>query len=217
MSLYPMFIKLEGRRCVVIGGGNVATRKVLSLLKCGGKVLVVSPELCPELEKRVEAGDIAVERRPFERDDLKGAAVAIAATSRRDVNEAVSAAGRDFGVPVNVVDVPDLCDFYVPAMVERGDLQLAISTGGSFPALAKRLRILLEGQFGPEYGEYVGLLMRYRQEIKARVNDSHKRAKAEEAFLELPLLELLAGGRRDEAENALRECMARLFEESHQP
>ena len=205
-----MFLKLDGRRCVVVGGGNIATRKVLSLLKCGASVLLVSPEFCPELEKRAAAGEIAVERRPFERGDLEGATVAIAATSRRDVNEAVAAAGRDFGVPVNVVDVPDLCDFYVPAMVERGDLQIAISTGGAFPALAKRLRILLEEQFGPEYGEYVGLLMRYRQEIKARVSDSHKRAKAEEAFLELPLLELLESGRRDEAENALRECVSRI-------
>lgn len=209
MPLYPLFLKLEGRRCVVIGGGKVATRKVQSLIECGARVLVVSPELCPELEKRASAGEIDVVRRGFEPDDIRGAVVAIAATSLRSVNETVVEAGRAIGVLVNVVDVPGLCDFYVPSSFERGDLQIAVSTGGAFPALAKKLRIALEAQFGPEYQAYLELLTRFREQVKARIADSHRRAEAENAFLELPVFDLLAEGKREEAESALGQCLSR--------
>ena len=207
--LYPMSLKLEGRRCVVIGGGQVAARKVGALLECGAVVTVVSPALCPALETRASAGSIAIARRPFEPGDLDGAVVAIAATDDSGVNKAVLAAGRESGVLVNVVDVPDLCDFYVPAQIRRGDLAVTISTGGACPALSKRLRERVESLFGPEYAPYLELLARFRRELKTRIPEQKQRAKAEEAFLDTPALSLLAEGKQEEAERVLSECLAR--------
>jgi len=211
MRLYSLCLKLEGRRCLVIGGGNVAKRKVASLKECGADVLVVSPELCPELADRAARGEIQALQRAFQPEDLEGAALAIAATDNPAVNQAVAAAGKDAGVLVNVVDVPDLCDFYVPASVRRGDLEIAVSTTGAFPALAKRLRIELEGQFGPEYEAYLELLARFRRELKARIPDAAIRNRAEEAFLDSPALSLLAQHKVHEAEQVLAECAARFM------
>jgi len=210
MPLYPLFLKLDGRRCLVVGGGTVAARKVASLLECGAIVEVVSPALCADLEQRAEAGDIAVTQRPFVAEDLDGATLAVAATSLREVNEAVAASARDRGIFVNVVDVPDLCDFYVPAHFARSDLQVAVCTGAAYPVLSKRLRIALEEQFGPEYAEYMAFLARFRQEVKARVADSHERARIETAFLDAPVLGLLSEGNRDEAERVLAEWISQL-------
>lgn len=211
MPLYPLFLKLDGRRCVVVGGGTIAARKVRALLECGARVAVVSLELHTKLEEYAEANEIEIVRRAFEPGDLEGAAVAIAATNNRKVNEAVAKASRERGVLVNVVDVPDLCDFYVPSRVDRGDLQIAIGTGGAFPALAKRLRLALEKQFGPEFAAYVELLGRYRQEAKTRIVDPRQRTKAEEAFLDSPAFALVAEGKHEEAEKALEACLTRLW------
>lgn len=207
MRLYPIALKLEGRTAVVVGGGSVAARKVGSLLECGARVTVVSPELCPELEERAAAGSIVVHRRGFEAADLDEAMVAIAATNITAVNEAVLAAGRARRALVNVVDVPDLCDFYVPASVKRGDLEIAINTGGSCPALSKKIRQQLDPLFGPEYGPYLELLSVMRRELRLRIPDQKTRAKAEEAFLETEARTLLAAGRAAEAESVLRACI----------
>jgi precorrin-2 dehydrogenase/sirohydrochlorin ferrochelatase len=206
MHLYSLCLKLQGARCVVIGGGNVARRKAASLLECGAQVTVISPELCRELEDRVESGEIKAVRREFEPEDLRGARLAIAATNNRAVNETVSEAARRMGVLLNVVDVPELCDFYVPASVRRGRLEIAVSTTGAFPALAKKLRIELESRFGREYGPYLELLEQLREEIKARVSDAAERNRAEEALLEAPVLEALAQGKLEKARGLLREA-----------
>jgi precorrin-2 dehydrogenase/sirohydrochlorin ferrochelatase len=207
MRLYPIALKLSERQAVVVGGGTIAARKVGSLLECGAKVTVVSPELCPELEERAVAGEITVLRRCFEGADLDSAMVAIAATNLTAVNEAVLEAGRARRVLVNVVDVPDLCDFYVPASIKRGDLEITINTGGSCPALSKKLRQQLEPLFGPEYGPYLELLSIMRRELRQRIPDQKMRAKAEEAFLATAALALVAEGRSEDAEAVLRACI----------
>jgi precorrin-2 dehydrogenase/sirohydrochlorin ferrochelatase len=202
-------LKLDDRRCVVVGGGGVAARKVASLLECGARVVVISPELCAALEERVAAGEIEVARRPFEPEDVKGAVLAIASTDDTGVNEAVVAAAHRYGALVNVVDVPELCDFYVPASLRRGDLEITVSTSAACPALSKRLRIGLETQFGPEYAPFLRLLARLRRELKMRLPNQKDRAKAEEALLDTPALALLAEGKTEEAEKVLYECLAR--------
>lgn len=209
MRLYPLYLKIEGRRCVVVGGGAVARRKVASLLECGAEVIVVSPVLCVELEERAERGDIVVLRRVFESGDLTGAVLAIAATDDEPVNKAVLAAGRAAGVWVNVVDVPDLCDFYVPASIRRGPVEIAIGTSGECPALAKRLRIELEKAVGPEYEPYARLCARLRAELRTRVPEAGDRLRAEQEFLDSRALALLAEGRTDEAERVLEACLQR--------
>ncbi|MCX5769759.1 MAG: bifunctional precorrin-2 dehydrogenase/sirohydrochlorin ferrochelatase [Candidatus Hydrogenedentes bacterium] len=207
MPLYPLALKLSGRRCVVVGGGAVAERKVASLLECGADVVVVAPDATDQIRAWSGSGRIKFLERPFEPSDVAGALIVIAATDDSRVNSAVADAARASGALVNVVDVPELCDFYVPASVTRGDLQITISTGGSSPALAKRIRIDLERQFGPEYESYLELLARLRSELKARVTDRTRRNEAEEQFLASPALQLIAEGRLKDAEQILADCL----------
>jgi len=209
MRLYPLALKIAGRRCVVVGGGIVSERKVASLVECGADVLVVSPGLTSHLEEEAARGRIRVSCKAFQAGDLDGAMLVIAATDDPAVNVAVRDAGRAAGALVNVVDVPELCDFYVPASVTRGELQITVNTTGAFPALAKQLRKELETQYGPEYGKYLELLGRLRQELKERVPDRSQRNRAEEAFLESSALLLLRQGRDEDAVKVLEECVSR--------
>ncbi|CAN5159872.1 hypothetical protein BH18ACT10_BH18ACT10_10420 [soil metagenome] len=148
---YPVFMDLESRRCVVVGGGEVANRKARKLLQARAGVVVISPEIKPELES------VAVEilRRPFEAGDLEGAFLAFAATDSREVNAAVAREADDKGIPVNVVDLPSEGSFAVPSVLRRGRMQVAVSTGGASPSLARSIRGELEGIFGPDWAGLV--------------------------------------------------------------
>jgi precorrin-2 dehydrogenase/sirohydrochlorin ferrochelatase len=149
--LYPIFLDLSGRRCVVVGGGEVADRKARKLLQARAEVVVISPEVRPELESVAAE----VHRRPYEEGDLEGAYLAFAATDSREVNAAVAREANERGVPVNVADRPSEGDFAVPSLVRRGRLQIAVSTGGASPTLARGIKGELEGLFGPEWAGIV--------------------------------------------------------------
>lgn len=137
---YPVVLRIVGRRCVVVGGGDVATRKVGALIRDGAELLVVAPDVSEEIERLAETGGMTVERRPFEPADLDDAFLAFAATDSRAVNQQVANEARARGILVNVADDPEACDFTVPAIVRRKDITLAISTGGRSPAFARYLR-----------------------------------------------------------------------------
>jgi precorrin-2 dehydrogenase / sirohydrochlorin ferrochelatase len=160
---YPVNLVLDGRRCLVVGGGKIALRKVEGLLACGGRVTVVAPRLDPALR----ALDVAVEDRPWRPDDFDGMWLAIAATDDPAVNGAVYAEGQRRGVWVNGADDPANCSFTLPSVVRRGDLQVAVSTGGRSPALASWLRRRFEGEIGPEYEVLLELLATERDGLKA--------------------------------------------------
>lgn len=168
-SYYPAFLKLRGRQAVVVGGGEVALRKVEGLLSAGAAVTLIAPELHPELEELALEGAIQVLRRPYQPGDLAPALVAVAATSDPLVNEQVAAEADARRVLLNVVDVPDASTFIVPSVIRRDELTLAISTGGMSPALAKRIREKLEETLVPEYGAFLrvlgGLRTRVRKEL----------------------------------------------------
>ncbi len=149
--LYPIFLNLSGRRCVVVGGGEVASRKVGKLLQSGAEVVVVSPRVNPELA----AFEVEVHHRPYRDGDLAGAHLAFTATNSRAVNAAVAREAAERGIPVNVADRPSEGDFALPSTLRRGRLQVAVSTGGASPALAKRIRGELEEVFGPEWADIV--------------------------------------------------------------
>lgn len=151
---YPIFLDLDGRRCVVVGGGRVAGRKVRGLLGAGAEVVVVSPELEPGLEDV----DVEVRRRGYRYGDLEGAYLAFAATDSREVNAAVAGEAWERGIPVNVADRPAEGDFALPSVLRRGGLQVAVSTGGASPVLARRVRLELEEMFGSEWAGLVGEL-----------------------------------------------------------
>jgi precorrin-2 dehydrogenase/sirohydrochlorin ferrochelatase len=149
--LYPIFMDLSGRRCVVVGGGEVANRKARKLLQARARVVVISPEVKPELESVAAE----VRRRPYKEGDLEGAFLAFAATDSREANAAVVREAKERGIPVNVADKPSEGDFAVPSTLRRGRLQVAVSTGGASPTLAQRVRRELEGLFGPEWAGIV--------------------------------------------------------------
>jgi siroheme synthase-like protein len=141
---YPVVLKLAGRRCVVVGGGSVATRKVGTLVRSGADVLVIAPDVSPEIESFVPAGGVRIEHRPFEPADLDGALLAFAATDSRAVNQTVTEEAQQRGVLMNVADDPAASDFSNPGLVRRRDITLAVSTGGRSPAFSRFLREQLQ-------------------------------------------------------------------------
>jgi precorrin-2 dehydrogenase / sirohydrochlorin ferrochelatase len=149
--LYPIFLDLSGRRCVVVGGGEVAGRKARKLLQARAEVVVISPEVRSELESVAAE----VHRRPYEQGDLEGAYLAFAATDAREVNAAVAEEAKGRGIPVNVADRPSVGDFALPSTLRRGRLQVAVSTGGASPTLARGIKGELEELFGPEWAGVV--------------------------------------------------------------
>jgi precorrin-2 dehydrogenase/sirohydrochlorin ferrochelatase len=170
-SYYPVFLNVQGKHCLVVGGGAVATRKVQGLLEAGAAVTVVSPTLTDDLSMLAHDGVIQHAARPFRDDDVKGCALVIGATDQPAVNDAVYAACQRHGVWVNIVDVPAACDFIAPAVVRRGALQIAISTSGHSPTLAKRIRQQLERQYGPEYADLLAWLGEERARIRQEIAD----------------------------------------------
>ena len=152
---FPALLDLRGRRCLVVGGGPIGERKARDLLGCGARVTVVSPTLTPELVRLAMPGSISHRARPFRRADVLGAFLVIAATGLPEVDAAVAAAARRRKALVNVVDRPAECDFIFPSVLRRGALQIAVSTGGRSPALAREIPKRLERVIGPEYGALV--------------------------------------------------------------
>ncbi len=165
-AYYPIFLNISGKRCVVVGGGQVALRKVRALLEHGASVEVISPDSCPELGQLAESGEIRVLNRECQAGDLKDAFIAIAATDNSDVNLQVVKEARSKAVLVNVVDDAENSDFIVPSYIRRGDVVIAISTAGRSPALARKIRTRLENDFGEEYASLALLVDEVRTEVK---------------------------------------------------
>jgi precorrin-2 dehydrogenase / sirohydrochlorin ferrochelatase len=161
-----MFVKLDGRRCLVVGAGSVGESKIDSLLATGASVRVVAPRATQRVREWAREGRIEFVAREYAASDLAGVFLVIAATNSPALHDEIYAEAQSRGVLCNAVDEPDRCDFYFPAVVRRGELQIAISTGGLSPALAQRLRKELEQQFGPEWEDWVAQLGRTRDEVK---------------------------------------------------
>ena len=174
-SLFPMFVKLEDRECLVVGAGRIAQSKIPGLLEAGAKVRVVAPEANTTVAEWARSGRITWEQRSFQGADLDGIFLVIAATSLRDLNATIFHEARQRNILCNAVDDPAHCDFYYPAVVRRGALQLAISTAGLSPALAQRIRRELEEQFGAEYAAWLQELGEAREELFAQDIDPERR------------------------------------------
>jgi len=187
-KLFPMFLKLSNRPCLVVGAGTVAESKIASLLEAGGRVRVVAPEATPQVRSWAQTKGIDWHQRPFQPDDLEGMFLVVAVTSSKELHERIFEEATRRGVLCNIVDVPSLCDFYYPSVVQRGVLQIAISTAGQSPALAQRLRKQLEDQFGPEYEEWVAQLGQARDKLFSTKLEPEERKRllhedaSEEAF-----------------------------------
>jgi precorrin-2 dehydrogenase / sirohydrochlorin ferrochelatase len=191
-NLFPMFVKLSGHTCLVVGAGEVATSKITSLLEAGARVTVVAPQATSSIRELAASGKVEWFEREFQADDLLGVFLAVAATSRPEVNRAVFLEAQMRGVLCNAVDDPPNCNFYFPAVVRRGDLQIAISTSGESPAFAQRIRRVLDENLGESVGDWLCLVGSLRRKILATHPPSEERKKN---------LHLLASSELCESEN----------------
>jgi len=189
MPLFPAFLKLTNRRVLVVGGGAIAAQKIPGLLEAGARVHIVSPKLSPALVEWVRHHQIEWSPKPFEPSDLEGAFLVIAATSLRDLNASVSVEADRRNILCNSVDDIDHCHFYYGSIVQRGDLQIAISTTGKSPALAQRLRKELEEQFGPEYESWLEWLGDAREALRAQSTDPETTKRWLHAIASRPMFE----------------------------
>jgi precorrin-2 dehydrogenase / sirohydrochlorin ferrochelatase len=194
MAYIPIFLDVTGRECVVVGAGEVAARKVEALVEAGARVTVVSPRLSPPLEAMAARGIVTHVGRDYQRGDLRGCVLAYAATDDPKLHRELAAEARALGIPINVVDVPELCTFISPAVVNRDDLQIAISTSGASPAFAARLRRALEDQFGPEYALTLEVLRAARRRLHADEIDPADRMRRLKELANSALPDAIAAG-----------------------
>lgn len=207
MRYYPVFLDLQARPCLVVGGGEVAERKIHSLLQAGGQVTVISPTLTPQLQSWEEENRIVVRLRSYQTGDLHGFTLVFAATDDEALQQRIAAEAKEVGVLLNVVDRPALCSFIVPAMVSRGDLTVAISTSGASPALARHIRETLERQFGKEYALMLQLLARVRDRVAREVRSVDERQRLFTALVESPLLDYIRKRRVDQIDALLQQLV----------
>lgn len=192
VKTYPIcLVGLGTRQAVVIGGGVIADRKVEGLLAAGAQITLISPALTPELRALAETGVISAIERPYQHGDLKEAFLVIAATDDPETNQAIWSEALARGCLINVVDDPQHSNFIVPAIVRRGEMNIAISTGGSSPALARRLRERIEAWIGPEYGLLADLLAELRPELIAHFPPGEPRLQAALRVVDSDILEVI--------------------------
>jgi siroheme synthase-like protein len=198
--VYVACLRLGGRRCVVVGGGEIGLEKVEGLLACGGQVTLIAPEAGQELRALADEGSIEWERREYRPEDLEGTFIVIAATDDTDVNIGVYEDAERRAMLVNVVDVPPLCNFILPAIVRQGSMAIAISTQGASPALAKRMKNEIADQFGPAYAELAVILNEVRGWAKGTLPTYNDRRDFFEGIVngEPDPVELIRSGRTDE-------------------
>jgi siroheme synthase-like protein len=204
MGYYPIVIDLTDKKCLIVGGGQVALRKAQALREAGALVTVISPDVNEELEV---LDGISVVRRAYSSGDVCGYALVFAATDDRSLNSAFSEEAARNGIPVNVVDDPELCTFIVPATVRRGDLMIAVTTSGKSPMLSKIIRKQLEILYGPEYESYVDLLGELREEVKSRYDSASDREAAFSRLINSNILDMLKDGREEDARQIAMQCI----------
>ena len=194
----------------MVGGGQVARRKVETLLECGAKVVVVSPELTDDLANLQAEGQIEVHQRKYKSGDTAGMWLVVASCGDAQVNHQVFEQSNEQGIFCNVVDEPPLCSFQVPAVVRQGPLQIAVSTGGTSPALAKKIRMELEDQFGSDFVDFLEGLVELREHLKEKYPESQpKRAEILQGFVNSEAIDLLKSGKSREYKQLMDEYKQR--------
>jgi siroheme synthase-like protein len=207
-AYFPILLNIHGKKCVIVGGGPVALRRTKALLECGAIIRIISPSLCSELARLAVGKKITVMSKNYEAEDLLGAFLVIAATDDTETNRKVAKEARKQKVLVNVVDNSRESDFIVPAQLRRGDLTIAVSTGGKSPALSRRIRTSLEKHIGPEYADIVSLVA----EVRSGLKDKAARPDGDDwqSALDLDWLsEMLRAGQREQAKAALLNRLGR--------
>jgi len=212
-NILPIALKVKGKKCVVVGGGEIAAQKVRQLMECGASVIVVSPNLCPELEKLAKDGNIQWLPKRYEPSVLEGAFLTFACTDDQQVNRQIFADCDARGILCNVVDAPELCHFYMPSILRRGDLVIAVSTSGNSPAFARKVRLFLESLIGDDFGLLVELLGELKDEMRSRLKTIEQRRQFVELVWESNVWQYLREGNWDAARDCLRQCLASVLED----
>lgn len=211
MAYYPVFLDLRERAVLVVGAGDVACRKVEGLLRAGARVTVVAPEISPVLRAFAERGRIAIEARDYRTGDLRGFDLAIAATDEGDVQAAIAREAREEKVWLNVVDVPERCDFIAPALLERGPLQIAVGTSGAAPALAAALRDRVAAMLGEELEIVLEIHRRVRDRLKREEPSLERRGRILRALADAALDAPVRAGDRASVDRILEAVVGETF------
>jgi uroporphyrin-III C-methyltransferase/precorrin-2 dehydrogenase/sirohydrochlorin ferrochelatase len=208
MEFLPVFLNIKNKPCTVIGGGDVAARKVTLLLNAGASITVIAPQLCELLGRYAEQGKITYKKASFNPDDAKDAALIIAATNEEETNREISAIAHQRCIPVNVVDRPDLCSFTMPSIIDRSPIMVAVSSGGASPVLARLLRARLETMIPASYGRLAALVQGFRDKVKARFKTMDERRRFWEKVLQGPIAEMIFAGQDKAAHTELQNAVA---------
>ena len=216
MQALPIFINITDRLCVVVGGGDVAVRKVGALLKANATVTLISPEICHELQVLVDAQKIHYSATRYRAaDQLQGACLVIAATDDHDVNTAVSNDAKALNIPVNVVDSPSLCTFTMASIVERSPIVIAISSEGNAPVLARYIRTKIETMLPEGYGRIAHIAGEFRDKVKAKFPTTQQRRIFWEGILQGPIVERILSGQEAAARTALEDALSATPSQQH--
>ena len=203
MKYYPVHLDIKNRNCLVVGGGTVGTRKVNTLLECGARVTVVSPDPSPKLKKLASNGTIELTQRSYRPADLKGTFLVIGATDDENLNQQISKDAEKSNTLCNIADRPEVCNFILPSIVRRGDLVITISTSGKSPALAKQLRQKLETQFGQEYAEFLLLMGAIRKKLLSEAHEPEAHKDLFNKLIDSDLIELMQSDKTEEINSLL--------------
>ncbi|MCX7766322.1 MAG: bifunctional precorrin-2 dehydrogenase/sirohydrochlorin ferrochelatase [Candidatus Sumerlaeia bacterium] len=173
---FPLLLNIEGKKCLIVGGGRVAYRKAKIMLSFGAKVTIIAPQLSRTIKLLARNPHLVLKQRKVKRTDLRGAELVFSATNDTQLNARIASWAKADSIPVNVVDSPELCTFIMPAILQRGALQIAISTAGEFPALAQKIRNELAHLFPPDFSAFLKLLGKYRRKlIKSKYDEQTKK------------------------------------------
>ncbi len=211
MQYYPVNLNIYQRKCLVVGGGGVASRKVNTLLACGAEVTVISPDVCEAVASLAASGRIELMRRHYRDGDVNGYFLVIGATSDMSVNRRISADAEQQNMLCNIADVPEICNFILPAVVRRGDLVIAVSTSGQSPAFAKQLRKDLEAAFGEEYARFLELMGAIRKRLLCEQHAPEEHKSLFEALINRGLLAMIRENRRRDIDCLLAEILGETY------
>jgi len=209
MRYYPVYLDIQNRNCLVVGGGAVGTRKVMTLLNCGAMVTVVSPDISEQLLELTDTGSIILKKRPYQASDIDNMFLVIGATDNEVLNQQIHRDAERLNKLCNIADRPEACNFILPSIVNRGDLMIAISTSGKSPAFAKKLRKDLEKEFGNEYAEFLTLMGEIRKKLLAEKHEPEAHKPLFEQLINKRLIEMIKDSNTEEINMLLFEILGK--------
>jgi precorrin-2 dehydrogenase/sirohydrochlorin ferrochelatase len=212
LKYYPVFLDINHRKCLVVGGGSVGTRKTLSLVQAGARVTVVSPTATEKLQSLAQQGVIDLKKRPYAATDLEGMFLVFGATNRDDLNRRINRDAEQMNMLCNIADRPEVCNFILPATVKRGDLVVAVSTSGKSPAFAKQIRKHLEKQFGDEYAAFLSLMGGIRKRLLKEKHAPEEHKPIFNRIIRSDILDLIRAKQTEEIDNRLRDILGEGFQ-----